>query len=59
MLGFPIELRPKKGTARNDPHRRKREEVPDVEVSMDATPTVSIDLMYLYNKGERGTGARK
>ena len=44
-----------KGTAGNDPHRAKRKEVPDVEVVMEATPTISIDLMYLYDKGERPT----
>lgn len=44
-----------KGAAGNDPHKAKRKEVPDVETVMDATPTISIHLMYLYDKSERPT----
>ena len=44
-----------KGTTRNDPHKSRRKEVPDVEVVMGATPTISIDLMYLYDKIEGPT----
>ena len=44
-----------KGRGTNDPHRRTRREVPDVETELKATPTISMDLMYLYDKGERPT----
>lgn len=44
-----------KGTACNDPHRQKRKEVPDVDATLNETPTISMDLMYLYDKGERPT----
>ena len=44
-----------KGAGTNDPHKRKRREVPDVEADLTVTPTISMDLMYLYNKGERPT----
>ena len=29
--------------------------MPDVEVNLNATPTMLIDPMYLYSKGERPT----
>ena len=38
-----------------DPHWRIKKEVPDVEVAMDKVPTVSFDLMYLYEKGKHPT----
>ena len=44
-----------KGRSTNDPHRKQRKEVPDVEAELSATPTISVDLMYLYEKGERPT----
>ena len=36
-----------KATAKNDPHRRERREVPDVDTELKEVPTISIDLMYL------------
>ena len=44
-----------KGAAKNEPHRLKRKEVPEVDTDLSATPTVSIDLMYLYEKGVKPT----
>merc|ERR1739836_181639 len=43
------------GTGERDPHAKRKKEVPDVEAVMDKVPTVSIDLMYLFDKGERPT----
>lgn len=40
-----------KATAKSDPHRRERREVPDVEPEFKEVPTISMDLMYLYEKG--------
>ena len=31
--------------------KTQRKEVPDTEVVMDRTPTISVDLMYLHTKG--------
>ena len=44
-----------KAMARNDPHKRERKEVPDVEAELKEVPTLSVDLMYLYEKGEKPT----
>ena len=44
-----------KATAKNDPHKRERREVPDVEAELKEVPTISIDLMYLYEKGAQPT----
>ena len=44
-----------KGRGTNDPHRQTRREVPDIETDLQATPAVSMDLMYLYENGERPT----
>merc|ERR1739836_349813 len=44
-----------KGRGTNDPHKSKRKEVPDVDAELTATPTISTDLMYMYDKGERPT----
>ena len=33
-----------KGRAKNEPHRRERREVPDVDAELKETPTISIDL---------------
>ena len=37
----------------NEPLRRQREEVSDDEADLTATLTISMDLMYFYEKGER------
>ena len=42
-------------TASRDPHSRVRKEVPDIEVTLDRLPTLSVDFMYLYEKGARPT----
>ena len=39
----------------NDPHKKIRREIPDVEAALDKVPTISIDLMYLYDKGSKPT----
>ena len=44
-----------KATGTNEAYRRTRREVPDVEAELTVIPTISIDLMYLYEKGERPT----
>lgn len=44
-----------KGAAKNDPCKAERKEVPDIETDLKATPTISIDLMYLYEKRVRST----
>lgn len=44
-----------KATAKRDPHRIIRKDVPDVEASIDKVPTISVGFMYLFNKGERPT----
>ena len=44
-----------KAMARNDPHKRERREVPDVEAELKEVPTISIDLVYLYEKGAQPT----
>ena len=44
-----------KATSTNEPHRRIRKEGPDVEARPEVTPTISIDLMYLYEKGVKPT----
>lgn len=38
-----------------DPHFGIEKEVPDAEVNLDGAPTVSIDLVYLYETGEKPT----
>ena len=44
-----------KATGKRDAHKRIRKEVPDVEVDVDKVPKVSMDVMYLYEKGVRPT----
>lgn len=41
--------------SRDDPHRRVKKEAPDIDISLGKTPTVSIDLVYLYEIGVKPT----
>ena len=44
-----------KGTGRRDAHSKLRKDVPDVEAKIGEVPAISIDYMYLFEKGERPT----
>ena len=43
------------GTGTREPHRRSRKPVPDVETQLDEVPTISVDFMYLHEKGVHPT----
>ena len=44
-----------RGAGKRDDHARMRKDIPDVEATIDKVPMLSIDYLYLYEKGERPT----
>ena len=41
------------GTGKRYPHKRMQKDVPDMEASIDKVPMLSVDYMYVYDKGEK------